>query len=164
MGKSDSLLEHLLIRPATSSDHPYIFSTWLKWYKHYSYFAKKIRNTTYYTQHHILIERLLADPETKILCAVFEDAPDVYMGYLVYAWPAGQERPTIHFSFVKLEYLRSGIFNQLIKAAQIDLAQGALFTHWTFSVDWMLPKYPQLEYQPYLAFFKQEESQNGKRN
>jgi hypothetical protein len=140
----------VLIREATAEDLPFIFGTWLNHFHGNSYFAKRIRNGVYFRYHHLLAERILSRPTTRVLLATLSDDPLVILGYLVVEQNAKEH--VVHFAFVKKPWQRMGLARDLVSEAGVpsDLA-GVSYTHPTYQ--WwqeLEPKYPQSIYNPYL--------------
>lgn len=136
----------IVIRHALPEDAAYILATWLRFYKGNSPFTKRIRHKVYYRWHPRIIEAVLSRPATKAFIAHPTGESEVIFGYLVTEWRG--ERPLVHFVFVKEELRRMGIGRALLEASRVDLSQ-AIFTHWTYDVDQILPKFPGLTYDPY---------------
>lgn len=132
----------MLIRKATKEELPFIYSTWLKSYKHSSQFAARIRNDIYYDYHQQIVKRLVNRSEVLVAC---ESTDGPIFGYLVYETPN-----LIHFAYVKKSFRHLGIFKELLGHAQLNLNDCA-FTHWTKSTDKMLELQTKMLYIPYLV-------------
>lgn len=128
-----------------SQDKAFIYSTWLKNYKHSSYFAKRIRPVTYFKGHHIVIDHLLKKPSTNVIIACPKGDQETILGYLAYEI---LEKPVVHFTFIKDAFRKMGIARALFEAAAID-PNKICFTHWTHPVDELIQKYPDMIYDPY---------------
>jgi hypothetical protein len=115
------------IRPAGKADEAFIYDTWLTGVKRGTYEAKRIRDRTYYTRRHALIERILARGAIALIAHPTGD-PDTILGCVVAE--TGQDRPLLHWCYVKLPWRRLGIATALILAAVPD-PNSAVFTTWT---------------------------------
>lgn len=145
------------IRTATPSDHPFIYNSWLKYFKNNSYFARRIKSAIFFEWHHSAIERILARQTSLALIACDPENEDVIHGYLVIE---RGEKPVIHWVFVKEAFRRLGIASALIEASGVTFPN-AYFTHWTsppvggasrgevFCMNQISEKYPELIYDPY---------------
>jgi len=60
------------------------------------------------------------------------------------AWPDGS---VIHFVYIKPQFKKMGIAKKLFEASKLQETQ--FFTHWTFDVDELTQKLPNLTYDPY---------------
>jgi len=133
------------VRPASEADKPFIFSSWLRHYKNRSYFAKRIRNSIYYKWHHLIVERALSSPNCVAMIAHPENEPDVILGFVV--GEKSDEASVLHFIYVKPAFKRMGIAKHLLKKSGLENSD--FFTHWTFDVDGLLAKLPNMNYDPY---------------
>lgn len=133
------------VREGEASDTAFVIATWLHQYKHFSFHAKRIKHSVFYRQHHALVERVLAKPDTRIFIAHPDHAPEVILGFLVV------ERPqAIHFAFVKEEIRRKGIARLLFRESETP-TQGAIFTHWTCMMNEIYPNLGEMTYNPYAV-------------
>lgn len=128
-----------------SNDKAYIYSTWLRNYKHSSYFAKRIPHSIFFDGHQKIVDHLLSKPETSALIATPKDDDETILGYLVYE---KREKPIVHFMFVKNAFRAMGVARALFKHADID-PNNMRFTHWTFPVDELIQKWDGMVYDPY---------------
>ncbi len=131
------------VRQAILDDLPFIFSTWLRSYRHSSQFAKKISNTTFFTWHHRAIERFI-ERGGRVLIAHAVGEPDVILGYLC----AESDNSIIQYVYVKKAFRKMGIAKELFKNSGIN--NNAQFTHWTLDTSWIIKKLTELTYNPYL--------------
>jgi len=126
----------VIVRPVTKQDKGIVFSTWLKG----NYFGCKYFNEMdqdlYFKEYGQYIQDLLDKPGTKVDVAVFEDAPTVDVGYIVY------NDQTLYWAYTKRQYRKQGIFNILI--------QNMDFVRFTGStpVGLAIGKKKQLEFNP----------------
>lgn len=143
----ENLKEQMEVRLGCADDLSFVYATWLRSYKHSSYYAKRIRDKVYFHFHHKILESLMRRPGIVFLVASLKGEANVIFGYLV-----AEERNAaviVHFSYVKPTWRRLGVFTTLIEEANIHLDE-SFFTHWTLSTDWLVKKYPGLTYNPYL--------------
>jgi ribosomal protein S18 acetylase RimI-like enzyme len=138
-------MEAIQIRLAQENDRPFIFSNWLRHYKNRSYFAKRIRNTVFYKWHHMVVENILNRPTTQIFIAHPPSEPEVILGFM--ASESVNDGAVIHFIYIKPQFKRMGIAKRLFK--DFDDKEPIYFTHWTFDLDELIHKVPNLIYDPY---------------
>lgn len=138
-------LEQIAIRQGTTSDVPFIFSSWLKSYRSNSPFAGSVSERIYYDREHAIIERILARGRT--LVAHPEGDPGTIIGYLV----AEQHTvPSIvHWLYVKGAWRRAGVGAKLVEAAGLDM-DDCHYTHQTKSTAHLVKRWPGLVYDPWL--------------
>lgn len=129
------------VRVAKLEDLPFIYSTWLRSYRHASQFARKIKNEVFYDMHHKVIDRFIARGG-EVYVAHPKGEPDVILGYLCMDTTA----PIAQYIYVKKPFRKMGIAKELIKDKDIKM-----FTHWTSDTDWISKKLPELIYNPYLV-------------
>jgi len=133
------------IREFNANDLNFILSKWLKNYKFSSRFAKNIKPDIYYKWHHMILDNIMARPSCTILIANPTDEPDVNLGFICYETT---DTKVIHYAFVKPEFRNFGIGKRLFHHAMGDKSVG-YFTHWTYPVDTLEMKLPNLTYDPY---------------
>lgn len=138
-------MDNLKIRGLEDQDTDYILASWLRHYHNNSYFCKKIKKDVYYPRHEKIIKRILAHPATEVHVACNKDIPEVILSYLVLE---RAEKPTLHFTYTKDAFRNIGLANELVKFAKIDPNQ-CYFTHWTYTFDDLVHKYPGIIYDPY---------------
>jgi len=134
------------IREFYPNDFNFVISKWLKNYKFSSRFTKKIKADIYYKWHHLLIENIMNRASTVILIANPNDEPDVNLGFICFE-NIGTDK-VIHYLFIKPEFRNFGIAKRLYLKAMEDKQTG-YFTHWTYPVDTLEFKVPNLTYDPY---------------
>lgn len=132
------------IRKATEADVPFIFSSWLKSYRQ-SPTVRNIANTSYYTEHHKVIENLLQSCEVYVACKD-TDTAEIY-GFICAEVVSGIF--VLHYVYTKHTYRGLGIANQLLSA--YERADGAaMYTHFTMPATKLAEKY-MFVYNPYIA-------------
>lgn len=134
------------IRDFNANDLNFIMSKWLKNYKFSSRFTKKIKPDVYYKWHHLLIENIMGRSTSTILIANPIDEPDVNLGFICFE-TMGSDK-IIHYAFVKPEFRNFGVGKRLFNKA-MDGKQLGYFTHWTYPIDTIEMKLPNLTYDPY---------------
>jgi predicted GNAT family acetyltransferase len=130
----------------SSTDEAFVYSTWLRNYKHSSYFAKRIRPVTFFAGHHNIASHILKKESVKVFVACPKDDIETILGYLV--CEPDSDKQIIHFVFVKDAFRGLGVARALVEASQIDINK-IHFTHWTYPVDEFIRKYPDIIYDPY---------------
>lgn len=133
------------IRDFNSNDLNFILSKWLKNYKFSSRFTKKIKADIFYKWHHMIVQNILGRGTASVLIANPTDEPDVNLGFICFEQ---SDSKIIHYIFVKPEFRNFGIGKRLYLAAMGDNSTG-YFTHWTYPVDTLELKIPNLTYDPY---------------
>lgn len=131
------------VRAAIVDDLPFIFSTWLRSYRHSSNFAKKISNATFFAWHHKVIERFI-ERGGKVLVAHAVGEPGVILGYFC----SENDNSIVQYVYVKKAFRKMGIAKELFKVSAVP--NNANFTHWTLDTNWITKKLTELNYNPYL--------------
>lgn len=144
-------MDEIIVRNYLEDDKSFILASWLNSIYRSSYFARCIRKDTYFDNHHDLITNLWA--HYKIIVAALKEDENIIMGYL--AHEENHPNPLIHFCYVKKPFRQIGVMNKLLDHSGIDLKYKAEFTQYTYDVNWLREKYPNLEHNPYL-FFKEQ--------
>jgi hypothetical protein len=134
------------IRLATERDLPFVFSSWLNHYKNFSSFARRIRKELFMKTHHKVVELILLRSSTKLWIATPKGEPDVIVGFL--AAERFSDTQVVHFIFVKEAFRRLGIAQAMMKEAEISI-DTLTFTHWTYEVDSIAKRFPEIVYDPY---------------
>ena len=132
------------LRLATQDDVPFIFSSWLKSYRN-SNTTRHIPNEIYYTNHHVVIEKIIA--ENKVLVACSESDDDQIFGYVVTGDYEGFFM--IHYVYVKHSFRSMGIGRALLNATGHDASKASLTTHWTRAIEKLAPDLGVV-FHPYL--------------
>ena len=117
------------IRQALESDLAFIFSTWLRSYKHDSPLTWMIHSDTFFKGHQAYLERLLSRPGIEALVSCNSEDPSHIFGWLVW------EKPTlVHFVYVKRALRREGVASELLRKTGLpeDL-HGCEISHFTNS-------------------------------
>lgn len=134
-------------RPYTKEDTNFIYATWLNSYYYGSRFAEHLTKEVYYEYHQEIIRRIIEGHKTDILVACSLDDPNTIFGYMVIEHMTG--KPIIHYMYVKGPFQGFGISSKLLSESRLKLSD-CYFTHWTRDCSWLIDKYPELVYNPYL--------------
>lgn len=136
----------VIVRPMIEEDYNFVIQSWLKSYKHNSYFCKRIRDNIYYKYHHKVITQILARASTSVLIAI-DPVEKVILGYLV--TEKFENKDLVHYAYVKTSFRDLGIGGSLLKESGINPFE-VLFSHWTKDTDGLIEKYKGATYVPYL--------------
>lgn len=128
------------------TDKDFLYNSWLKSYKHNSYFAKRIRNSIFFPNHERIINHLISKPTVKVFITCPKNDEDTILGYLV--CDTSTDDHVIHFVFVKDAFRRMGIMKEMLKEASINTKR-IVFTHWTMPVDEIFKNNEDMVYDPY---------------
>lgn len=118
-----------------------VYSTWLRSYEHSSPMTKQVPRAVFFTEHHKVIDRIMArDPIVKM--AVMPDDPSV-----VFGWAVVEKGPayTVHYVYVKPDFRKYGI----AKALLADIPRPFNYSHWTYILRDLEPKIPGSRFNPY---------------
>jgi ribosomal protein S18 acetylase RimI-like enzyme len=134
------------IRGAYLEDVNFIFATMLKSYRHASTFARKISNEVFYKYHHAFLDSCLKRPGSRVMVAHPKGEPDVILGYLLSERREDGEE-VVHYTYVKKSFRQMGVARALWKTLE---DKKYTITHYTVDADWVMKKYSNLTYNPYL--------------
>jgi len=129
------------VRLATVEDLPFVFSCWLRSYRHSSQFAKKISNATYYKWHHAIIEHLIGTAGTQVRIIHPTGDTGTILGFSCISMY--DNKPVVHFVYIKKAFREMGLAKKLIW----ETGPG-YFSHMTENLK--LDRHPDFEYNPYL--------------
>ena len=141
--------DQIALRAALPTDLPFIYSSWLKSYRH-SYFAKNITNTIYFKEHHDIIESLLDKSQIVIACDK-HDQTQIF-GYMVANFV--DNIFTVHYLYVKHPYRKLGLGSTLLRTMS-DLKTLSCYTHETSVAQRLAAKY-NFVYHPYLMVLPED--------
>jgi hypothetical protein len=131
--------EDFTIRVHSKEDLPFIYSTWLKCFRHSSTFAKEISNDIYYKYHQMVIDRILNRGAT-IYVACDKLSPETVFGYIL------GEGDVLHFLYVKKSFRKLGIGTALLDTYGIP----EFISHLTKDSKKLSERYkPKMRYSPY---------------
>lgn len=134
------------LRPANQEDVPFIFNSWLKSYRN-SLFARNITNTTYFTEHHKLIQRIVK--KNQVIVACNDQDPSQVYGYICAGHIDGIF--VLHYIYVKHSFRNLGVGKALLNSFNHDINTAAIYTHHTRIAEKLAAKYSFL-YHPYVLF------------
>jgi GNAT superfamily N-acetyltransferase len=138
-------LSKVIARSFQEDDLNFILASWLNCYRFNSPITSRIRSSIYYKEHQEkIIDRLLKKASVGIHIAQLDDDPVTILGYIIV------EKPFIHFVYVKKSCRGEGIAKFLLKSAGFDIAQPLEFSHYTYEIDSIRNKYPNLYFNPYI--------------
>lgn len=136
------------IRKAVEGDIEFIFSTWLRSYRHDSPLTRLIHSDTFFHGHQKLVEKLLVRPKVRVHVCCDEADPNHIFG-----WSATEEN-TLHFIYVKKPLRREGVGSELLAFSGLpEKIKGCEISHLT-NTAWSLLKENkwEAEFNPYLLF------------
>lgn len=145
-----TLSGQIRLRPATESDVPFIFNSWLRCNRH-STNTRGCENPVYFAQHHKLIEGLCKKAEIFIACNE-QDVSQIY-GYICYERVEGLL--VVHWIYTKESFRKLGIAKMMADKAGFKADEAVLYTHRTFISEALEKKYIMV-FNPYLAFYGYE--------
>lgn len=129
---------HLVdIRDSVSSDHPFIFATWLKGLRYGNKEFERMSSTAYYKHYHKLAEAIVDDFSVSVKIACLREDPDVILGYSVY------KGDHLYWVFVKARWRGIGLARDLVSK---DLKSVSHVTEVGLSI---LRKHPQITVNPF---------------
>jgi GNAT superfamily N-acetyltransferase len=127
----ESPLIESAIRPyEPAGDENFVFHSWLQ---SHSEDAKKqaptgkrwaINPQLYYEAVRPVLRRIVGHEDTRILIAVYPDAPDKIRGWICYAEREGFPVPVLHYVYVKHTWRKLGVARQLMMAADLAVEIG----------------------------------------
>jgi len=133
------------IRPAQPDDIPFIYSVWLRSYRHDSPITRYIKQETFFKEHQRLLDRLMLRQSVKVTICCSESDPALIFGFMAYETPN-----IIHFIYVKKPFRGEGFAKLLIKSQGIVLEQ-CQTTHLTYGLlDMWKENKTSIPYNPYL--------------
>lgn len=135
-------------RQALPQDIPFIYSSWLKSYKHDSDFAKTIRTGIFFDNYREVLDDILERADVIVAC--LPNDKDIIIGYLVY------EAHAIHYSFVKESFRNLGVARSMFKEIYKTLLLPVSYTHITNTAKPFSKSYDFI-YNPILLFNKGDE-------
>lgn len=116
---------------ADKQDISFVYSVWLRSYKHDSPITSKINSSIFFEEHHKLLDQVLSNPKVIVVLAVDSNDPEYIVGFIA----VNKVDKVIHFSYTKKPLRKFGVFNMLCDALEIprDLF-GWEVTHLTFTL------------------------------
>jgi GNAT superfamily N-acetyltransferase len=139
------LRQLVTIRPAEEGDTALLFNSWLRSYRD----SPRVNGTPsalYYRYHHPLVTRVLARPESSVLCAVDPRKPDRIHGWLCFEW-AGSVL-VVHYLYVKQIWRRKGIARLLAETAGLERGTPVAYTFESKAAPHLAKRVKRCEYVP----------------
>lgn len=118
------------------TDEGYIFSTWLKGLWAGNAWFHEMGKNRFFKNYHLVLDKIMADPETKIRLIVLAEDPDVILSYAVF------NEPRLHWVFTRDRWRRFGLARDLITPLHITEV-----THITDQAKQFKPK--EWEFNPF---------------
>lgn len=134
------------LRQATEADAPFIFNAWLKSFRN-SPLARTLNNTTYFSEHHKVIEKILKNSDTIIACN--NNDPNQIFGFISASKVEGIF--CLHYIYVKHTFRKLGIGSQLLNVFEHDPTTASIYTHHTKTAEKLAPKFSMMHH-PYVLF------------
>ena len=142
------------IRKAKSEDINFVYSTWLRCYKHDSPITKYTKRDLFFGEHQKLLDHILTKKETTVVVAVDENDEDLIFGFLAY------EPKIIHFCYVKEPFRKMGIARQLIESQELKLSE-CQASHVTYTLlDLWTHQKVDIQFNPYLLQLEKYEAKS----
>lgn len=140
--------QNFKIRKATKDDVNFVFSVWLRSYKHDSPITKYTLSDTFYDFHQRQLDEILSQPSTEVYVACDVSDDTLIFGFIAFR----PVRNIIDYIYVKKPFRRFGIAKALLAQAdpKINLADWAI-THITYgALDILFSKNLKFNFNPYL--------------
>ena len=140
--------QQVQIRKATKDDVNFVFSVWLRSYKHDSPVTKNIFSDIFYQYHQRHLDQILSNPQTQVLVAVDKQDPSLIFGFFAF-------RPiqkVLDYVYIKKPFRRFGIGRALLSVADETLQfDGWQTSHLTYAIlDVLTAKQRSIPFNPYL--------------
>lgn len=102
------MIDLIALRPADTSDVPFILATWLKGLRFGNSWYRLIDNKVYFKLYHSVISAIISKPTTRVIVACLKEEPSVILGYSVV------EGDKLHWCQVKKAWRGIGIAKSLV--------------------------------------------------
>lgn len=133
------------IRPATGKDLSFIYDTWLNSFRYDSPLGKSCKNSIFFNEYKLVIDRVLSEAET--LVAHTPEDENLILAYLVHEAPR-----LLHYAFCKDAFRRLGITKALFLEAFKNESLKIEFTHRTGFVSEFLREKENFTHNPFHLF------------
>ncbi len=137
------------IRSAVGDDIPFIYSTLLRSYRYDSDLGKSTSKSVFFENYQLVLDKILANPDTQILVACNPAEQNVILGYLIH------EPTTLHYVFVKEAFRQLGVATALYTFA-FDELDSVSVTHVTRSVEPLMRSKSRLVFNPFKLYQKEK--------
>lgn len=134
------------IRSATGRDLSFIYDTWLNVFRYDSPLGKSCRNSVFFAEYKLVIDRILSESETLIAHAPEDE--NLIFAYLTH------NKNILHFAFCKEAFRRLGITKALFVKAFGDELAKIDYSHRTGFVAEFLREKEHLTHNPFHLFIK----------
>lgn len=145
MNAAAELKQLIAVRPASHGDLAFIYSAWLESYGSGSPISINVWKSVYYIEQRKVINRLLRSDLVHHQMIVLADDPAVIVGFVIWQ----PEECVIHYCYVKHDFRRMGVMGDALDRLGIDPGK-CQFTHLTYLMQQLRPKWAKLTYNPYL--------------
>lgn len=135
------------IRQATGKDLSFIYDTWLNSFRYDSPLGKSCRNSVFFNEYKLVIDRVLSEAET--LVAHTPENENLILAYLTFQPPF-----IVHYAFCKDAFRRLGITKALFKEAFKSETAKVEYTHRTGFVSEFLRAKENFTHNPFHLFAK----------
>ena len=135
------------IRTATGKDLSFIFDTFLNSFRYDSPIGKSCRNSVFFNEYKLVIDRILSESET--LVAHDPSDENLIFAYLVYQAPY-----LLHYAFCKDAFRRLGITKALFVEAFGSPDFKVEATHRTATAGDIFRDKPNLTHNPFHLYLK----------
>lgn len=135
---------HVIVRDLEPDDVAFVTHSWLKSYRE-SPWARRMRNKTYFDEHHPIVTRMLVESTTLVAC--MRDARSQIAGYLCGERPVNG-RGKLHYVYTKGPFRQFGVARTLLDALGVRKGDSVSVTHWTPNLEWLFPK-GYADFNPY---------------
>lgn len=134
------------IRDASENDIEYIYTNWLKNFRHQSY-AAIVQGPIYYDNYKKIIDHILLNAHTKVAC--LKENQEVILGFMTY------QPKIIHYIYVKDPFRELGVAKSLYQTIFKD-DEDVQITHQTKKIVSILRRKQNLVFNPFILFNKGE--------
>lgn len=140
------------IRSAIPADINFIYSTFLKAFKHDSDVGKSVEGSVFFDEYQLVADKILDTADVFVACDPNNDF--VIYGYLIC------EPSILHFAFVKEGFRRLGIAKSLYLAAEHRSGEFESFTHKTHNATRVISKL-KLKFNPFKLYQSKKGEQHA---
>lgn len=135
------------IRPATGKDLSFIFDTWLNSFRYDSPMGKSCKNSVFFSEYKLVIDRILSEAETIV-------AHDPGDENLIFAYLTFRPPHILHYAFCKDAFRKLGITKSLFVEAFGSADFKVEVTHRTATSAEIFRDKPNLTHNPFHLYLK----------
>lgn len=132
-------------RPMSSTDESFVYSTWLKSYRH-SNFAADMSNDVFFSYHKEIVAKILS--ESTVTMLVNQEDPNQIYGYGVQQKIG--DRSITHFVYIKYNFRKFGLATAIVDHMDLFPDTTNFITHLPRNYATKFKAKYGLEYNPYL--------------